>query len=241
MRIAVVVSGSRGDVQPILAVAAGLAAAGHETTFCASPDNGPVVRDLGLPFAAVGESLRDNPALGNWGIRAFSQFIRRQVNIQVSDLPPLVEGCDLVVASGLAFGVRPVAERLRIPYRYVSFVPASFLGTTRDPIVVRLTRGVLKAFADVAYGSTLNAARARLGLPRTRDVMQQLMGPVPIAATDPALTVLPDGARLRSRQTGYPYRVQSADLTEKLQRFLADGPAPVYAGSEACPSGTVNG
>lgn len=237
MRIAVVVSGSRGDVQPMLAVALGIAAAGHETTLCASPDNGPWVRGLGLPFAALGEPLRDNPALGDWGIGAFSQFIRRQVDIQVSDLPPLVEGSDLVVASGLAFGVRPVAERLEVPYRYVSFVPAGFLGTTHDPVGVRLTRGVLKAFADLAYGSTLNAARVRLGLPRTRDVMQQLMGPVPIAATDPALTVMPRGARLRARQTGYPYLVQPGELTEELERFLADGPAPVYAGFGSMPVG----
>jgi hypothetical protein len=85
-------------------------------------------------------------------------------------------GSDLVVASGLAFGARPVAEHLGIPYRYVSFVPAGFLGTSRDPIGVRVIRGVLDAFADLAYGPALNAARRKLGLPRARNVMRQLMG-----------------------------------------------------------------
>src|SRR5829696_6732981 len=126
MRVAIVVSGTRGDVQPMLALAVGLRSAGHDTVFCGSVDNQPWARRLGITFHAVGERLRDNPALGDWGIRPFSRFIRRQIYAQAQDLPAILAGCNLVVASGLAWGVRPVADHLRIPYRYVSFVPAGF-------------------------------------------------------------------------------------------------------------------
>lgn len=237
MRVAIVVSGTRGDVQPMLALAVGLGAAGDDPIVCSSPDNEPWVRSIGCAFEPIGEPLRANPSLGGWGIRPFSRFIRRQLEIQVRELPRVVSGRDLVVASGLAFGARSVAEYLGIRYRYVSFVTAAFLGTTRDPMRIRLARGVLEAFSDVAYGPSLNSERARLGLRDVSHVMRHVMGPVPIAATDRNLTVLPDGARLRSKQTGYPLLTQHGELSEGLRRFLDDGPPPIYAGFGSMPYG----
>jgi UDP:flavonoid glycosyltransferase YjiC (YdhE family) len=235
MRVAVVVSGSRGDVQPMLALAIGLETAGHDAVFCSSPDNGEWVRRLGCAFEAIGEPLRDNASLGGWGFGAFNRFIRRQIDLQIRQLPRILHGCDLVIASGLVWGVRPVAERLGIPYRYVAFIPADFLGTTRDPVSVRLVRGLADRYADLAYGPALRRGRADLGLPRADNVMRQLMGPGTIAATDPALTTLPDGGRLRAPQTGYPILAQDGGLSGPVHRFLAAGPPPIYAGFGSMP------
>ena len=186
MRVAIVASGSRGDIQPMLALAVGLRDAGHDAVVCTSPDNGGWARSLGCTFEAIGDRLRDNPALAGWGLGPFNRFIRRQLYLQVRDLPRIARGCDVVVASGLVWGVRPVAEHLRIPYRYVAFTPAGLLGTTRDPAGIRLVRGIADRYADRAYGKALNRGRATLGLPPVRHVMAQLMGPSTIAATDPA-------------------------------------------------------
>lgn len=235
MLIAIVVSGSRGDVQPMLALAVGLRAAGHEAIVCSSPDNAAWAGSHGCAFEAIGEPLRDNESLGGWVTLAFNRFIRRQIELQVRDLPRVIKGCDVVLASGLVWGVRPVAERLGIRYRYVAFTPAGFLGTTRDPIGTRLTRGAAQLFADLSYGSELNKRRAALGLPRMRGVMQQLMGPGTIAATDPALTLLPHGARLRTSQTGYPFLAQGGALSEELRQFLEAGSPPIYAGFGSMP------
>lgn len=237
MRVGIVVSGSRGDVQPMLAVATGLRAAGHETIVCSSPDNEAWARALGLRFHAVGESLQGNRSLGEWGFREFDPFIRRQVGLQVRDLPRLLRGCDLLLASGLMFGARAVAEHLRIPYRYVSFTPASFLGTTRDALGTRLVRHAAELYADLRYGSALEEGRRALGLRPTRHVMKQLLGPGTIAATDPLLTVLPEGGRLLVSQTGYPILRQHVDLSEKVDRFLDAGPPPIYAGFGSMPVG----
>jgi vancomycin aglycone glucosyltransferase len=237
MRVVLVACGSRGDVQPMLALAVGLRDAGHDAVVCASPDNAAWAVSLGCTFEAIGEPLRDNPALAGWGLRPFNRFIRRQLYLQVRDLPRVVEGCDLIVASGLVWGVRPVAEHLRIPYRYIAFTPAGLLGTTREPAGIRLVRGIADRYADLAYGQALNRGRARLGLPHVRHVMAQLMGPGTIAATDPVLTMLPDGARLRVAQTGYPLLAQPRELSDELRRFLAAGPPPVYAGFGSMPYG----
>jgi vancomycin aglycone glucosyltransferase len=237
VRVAIVVSGSRGDVQPMLALAIGLQEDGHEALVCSSPENAAWARGLGCAFEAIGEQLRGNPSLRGWGFRDFDPFIRRQIAAQVRDLPRLVEGSDIVIASGLMFGARPVAERLGIGYRYVSFVPASFLGTTRDPLGTRLVRGAASRYADLRYGSALDRGRRELGLPSIRGVMRQLMGPGMIAATDPALTVLPEDARLLVTQTGYPLLANRSELSEELRQFLDAGPPPLYAGFGSMPVG----
>src|SRR5512132_919333 len=121
MRVAAVVCGSRGGVQPMLALAVGLGLAGHDAIVCSSPDNEAWARRHGCAFVAVGEPVRDNASLGGWGFGPFNRFIRRQIEHQVRDLPRVLEGSDIVIASGLVWGVRPVAERLGIPYRYVAF------------------------------------------------------------------------------------------------------------------------
>jgi UDP:flavonoid glycosyltransferase YjiC (YdhE family) len=49
--------------------------------------------------------------------------------------------------------------------------------------------------------------------------------------------MLPDGARLRVAQTGYPLLAQPRELSDELRRFLAAGPPPVYAGFGSMPYG----
>lgn len=237
MRVALVVSGSRGDVQPMLALGLGLEAVGHEALVCTSPENEAWARALGCGFAAVGEPIHGNPELAAGGLRAFNRFIGRQMEIQARHLPAMLEGCDRVLATGLVFGVRPVAARLSIPYRFLAFSPATMLGTTQDGLGTRLLGWATGFGADRLYGAALNRARASLGLPRVRGVMSQLMGPDPIAATDPALTVVPAGARLRAMQTGYPSLGTDREPSDELRRFLDDGPPPLYAGFGSMPVG----
>jgi vancomycin aglycone glucosyltransferase len=237
MRVALVVSGSRGDVQPMLALALGLNRAGHQALVCSSPENGDWVRGYDCAFHAVGASVRGNPDLATGSLRAFNRFIRQQAEAQVRELPSVLAGCDLVLASGLVFGVRPVAEHLKIPYRYVAFSPAGVLGTSRDALWLRLLGRTMDALSDFAYGSALNRSRATLGLPPVRNALSQLIGPGAIAATDPALTVLPAGARLKTTQTGYMLLPQRGQLSVDLQRFLDSGPPPVYAGFGSMPVG----
>lgn len=59
MRVTVVAGGSRGDVQPLVPLAQGLAAAGHEVTVAASVDARSLVTDHGLGFTAFEVSIAD--------------------------------------------------------------------------------------------------------------------------------------------------------------------------------------
>jgi len=58
MRIAMVVDGTRGDVQPMLVLGTALAAEGHSVRICAPPDFRSAAVSAGLEFHAVGKDVR---------------------------------------------------------------------------------------------------------------------------------------------------------------------------------------
>jgi hypothetical protein len=68
MKIALVVYGSRGDVQPMSALATGLKQKGHEVIFCASPDHEEFVKKYQVPFADSGKNQKE--VFKNANIRA---------------------------------------------------------------------------------------------------------------------------------------------------------------------------
>lgn len=58
MRISLIGFGTRGDVQPLIALAIGLRAAGHAVQLVASHDFGDWIRAHGVDFAPIGMSIR---------------------------------------------------------------------------------------------------------------------------------------------------------------------------------------
>jgi sterol 3beta-glucosyltransferase len=58
MRLFIVAFGSRGDVQPFVALGKGLSAAGHNVTVCTAPQFESFVREQGLDYGHMtGELL----------------------------------------------------------------------------------------------------------------------------------------------------------------------------------------
>jgi UDP:flavonoid glycosyltransferase YjiC (YdhE family) len=56
MKIAFVILGTRGDVQPIVALADGLIKKGHEVTICAPPENEELISRVNCSFISFGPS-----------------------------------------------------------------------------------------------------------------------------------------------------------------------------------------
>jgi vancomycin aglycone glucosyltransferase len=57
MRIALAAEGSRGDVQPMVALAARLIERGQEAVVCAPPDLRPFVEERGVEFRPLGTDI----------------------------------------------------------------------------------------------------------------------------------------------------------------------------------------
>ncbi len=235
MRVTLVACGSRGDVQPMLALALGLRRAGHDVLLTVPPDYEAWARTYGCRVESLGPGFRDNPEMRDAGLRSFARFTRKELTAETRRLPDLARGSHLILAEGLAFGAHSVAEHLRIPYRLLSFAPQAMMGTNKDPSWMHVASWFVRTMTNANLRSTLNRERAALGLPRLRDVMMSWAGERPISATDAALTSLPDGAVPRSVLTGYMHLQQCGTLGPEIEAFLANGPAPVYVGFGSMP------
>jgi vancomycin aglycone glucosyltransferase len=235
MKITVASCGTRGDVQPMAALTLGLNAAGHRALLFAPPENEAWARSLGCPFRAMGAPVRGNPILKGGGLGALARFVRQEVGTQARQLREEVRGDDLMLATGLAFGAQGVAESLGIAYRYVSFVPAASLGTTKDSLGFRFLGWLSARIVNAGVLSAVNRSRSELGLPPIGNVLANSIGPGAIAATDAALTTVPPGVALRAVQTGYMHLGQPAQLDGEVEAFLDAGPPPVYVGFGSMP------
>lgn len=129
MRITIVALGSRGDVQPFVALGRGLRAAGHTVRLAAATDYTPLVREQSLDFAPLVGSIRElmDPELvyqvldatGN-PLRLARHFLRAIEPLFVrvaADCRRACEGADAAILSTLGvYAAYDVVRALRIPF-----------------------------------------------------------------------------------------------------------------------------
>ena len=121
MRILLVTAGSRGDVEPFVALARRAAASGH-TVLVAAPDrssvdtNGIDVRSLGVDFSAMIESQGVSPVAAMRNLREVVRPVMRGVIVAPPKdhliLPGITYGAAYEFAreAGLPFEMRPVSR-----------------------------------------------------------------------------------------------------------------------------------
>ncbi|WP_409484522.1 glycosyltransferase [Arsenicicoccus dermatophilus] len=219
MRILLVAWGSRGDVQPFVALGLGLRAAGHEVTVAATQDFAEWIRGLGLGHAqfpvSVAELVRTD--LGRRWLGGASTTTVGELRLmrQVSELSadPLVTtllaaapGHDLVVSSTLSFDACwSLARATRVRHAIALFAPVlqSRLGSSyvyavrpRRRSLVNLVAGSLTATAVHPVVAPVGAElRRRLGLPRPTpwQLAQDIRStPVLLAASPQVVPPAPD-------------------------------------------------
>jgi vancomycin aglycone glucosyltransferase len=252
MRVLLSTSGSRGDVEPLLALAVALRALGAEARVCAPPDCADRLAEVGVPHVPIGPSARA-PRRGAAPTRPSPEDMRRfsaeVIATQFDQLPAAAEGCAAVVATGVlaaALGVRSVAEKLGIPYFYAFhcpiYLPSSHypppppLGEPPAPDVTdvralwaRNSQGAYRRFGD-----PLNSRRAEIGLPPVADIYDFGYTDHPLLAADPILAPL-QPTDLDAVQTGAWILPDERPLPAELVAFLAAGPPPVYVGFGSLP------
>ena len=124
MRITLVSLGSRGDVQPFIALAVGLQNTGRHQVRLAAPDNfEPLAREYGLNFSPLG--LDTQKMLGTGGIDPdrnllvwFSEVLRSTKPIAeriAENTCVACQGAELIIYSMVGIWAYHVAEKLDIP------------------------------------------------------------------------------------------------------------------------------
>jgi UDP:flavonoid glycosyltransferase YjiC (YdhE family) len=138
LRIVIPATGSRGDVQPYLALGRGFRAAGHEVRIATHADFGPSVLAQGLEFVAVAGSSRELHSgevarrMTNAG-RNFVTFLRELVRLREPLMQELIarsaaacRDADFVVLAPTTLLVGlSAAQKWNLPYCITSFQPTA--------------------------------------------------------------------------------------------------------------------
>nr|AGS49778.1 putative glycosyltransferase [uncultured bacterium esnapd15] len=251
MRVLLSTSGGRGDVEPLVALAARLQTLGVRARVCAPPDCAERLAEVGVPLVRVGRSVRammhggKPPSPGD-----APRLAAEAITAQFDAVPAAAEGCDAVVATGLlsaAVAVRSVAEGLGIPYFYAAYCPIYLpsphyppppaLGGPPVPEATdnRVLWQMHSHGAARRFGDALNGRRASIGLPPVTDIYAYGFTGRPWLAADPVLAPL-QPTDLDVVQTGAWTLPDDRPLSAELEAFLNAGPPPVYVGFGSGPA-----
>jgi vancomycin aglycone glucosyltransferase len=252
VRVLLSTIGSRGDVQPLVALATALRALEQDVRLCVPPDFQDWVEGLGFPVVPIGPELRKAMAAAPPAPRVPSspehrrQLADATVTVQFVTLATAAQGCDLIVAAGaLQIAARSVAERLGIDYAFAAYCPAVLPSAHHPPLVlfprvpIEVDAGEVdnralwdrdaERFAD-GFGGALNTHRALMGLEPVGDVRSHVFTDRPFLAADPVLAPWPEPECGTVTQTGAWLRADEGPLAHDLSAFLDAGEPPVYFG-----------
>ncbi len=250
MKIVLATFGSRGDVQPMIALSLALKAAGHEVLLAGPPEKAKWVKQAGCPFYPLGGDVTafidemENAHSFNSGIR-FIRYVRKELISQFEIFNKIIAGADLVVGASLVFGLSTVAELMGIRYSYIAFTP-QLLPSGYSPFMVfkhhglpkwynRMTWKIVRMFDKFNLTRLINNKRKELGLKPVRDAWLHILGKKVIVASDRVIAQVPQDIDLAFTQTGYLHLEQQDQHLPELEEFLRDGPAPVFAGFGSMP------
>ncbi|NJQ01033.1 glycosyltransferase [Streptomyces zingiberis] len=249
MRALLSTTGTRGEVQPLVALALRLRELGQEAVICAPPDFQEWGEALGIPWVPAGPELRGTatPAAAvppPPGLR--QRMIHGMVADQFEAVGAAAEGCDVIVGGGpMALAARSVAERRGVRYVHVAFAPVTLPSPHHAPPPMfdlpeeepadgaAGNRDLWSRDArrwNRLFGAALNAQRSALGLAPVDDVSRHLVSGSPWLAADPVLAPWPGPSVPEVFQTGAWTLVDDRPLPPEVERFLDAGDPPVHFG-----------
>jgi rhamnosyltransferase subunit B len=225
------------------------------------PDLPTVFRDLGMDEPEAIRHLIESDEF------LFRDVLFPHIRAAYENALLIQAGADLVLTSSIAFGARIAAEKARIPWLAIVLQPLMFMSAYDPPMVPRpawigpvlrrLGPKVARVAINVSKGILLRALtrpvakfRAEIGLPNGREDCifdGQFSAAGAIGLYSPLLGPSQPDHPAPSEIVGFAYYDSEkggvGTLDPELDRFVADGPAPVvvtlgsvavnYSGAEA--------
>jgi vancomycin aglycone glucosyltransferase len=233
MKISIVVYDTRGGVQPMLALADGLIKRGHEVLFCANPENEKLVTSYNCPFVSFGPNVKEQLKINAATKKSPDRFssakgLKKEIEKQIEFLPAIIQGSDLVLATGIAFGVRSAAEIAKIPFRLIIFYPSALGPGKTGSFLSRLKFNMGMNVLNKLLKNTINKKRKEAGLPPVKNVAKYFGGDNIIVASDVALNKVQEGVKATYTQTGYLFLPPLQELSKEVEDFITAGEPPVF-------------
>lgn len=256
MRIGIQTWGSDGDVRPMLALAGGLTARGHEVTFAATSvdnrDYRPLAANLGVRFERVVEHVTLDMA--DFGRRYKKTLTSLSLLKQLLDASfyahfdeiaaaseRLAAGNDLVIGHFFLYTLKAQAARFGRPYATVTFCHGMLPTAYRPPLVApnlgrtsnRALWALVGALFNSVFRSRVNVYRQTQGFPAVRDTMAEAMmsEELNIVAASRVFCEEPPDWGERTRSCGFlaiPEGAEAFPTDEGLEKFIAEGGPPAY-------------
>lgn len=249
-RVLLLTSGTRGDVQPFVALGRGLLRAGYAVRLCSHARFGGFVETHGLEYAPVNDGLleltTDGRALteGRGNVLAAVRALQPTFARTLGDAARAAEGCNLIVYHPKAMAGPSLAEAHGVPG--VLSLPLPSLTPTRafalpllgerdlGEVLNRASYAPLHASSAAYYGE-LRRWRAALGLPRParfaaphRDAAGR---DVPtLYPASPSVVPPPTDWPATTWMTGYWFSEDDEKPDGALAAFVDAGPPPVVIG-----------
>ena len=254
MRVLLSTYGSRGDVQPLVALAVAVQALGAEAVVSAPPDEefATLMDRAGVTLAPAFSSVRDwaTKAMANPSAVDLPRRAAEIVAAQHDAIGAAADGCDVILAAGLfpsTAAARSVAEQRGIRYIYATFCPIWLPSTHHRPYTYRGhplpedETDVRALWADNArtmnaiFGEGINTHRLSIGLPALDIVRDHVFTGHPWLASDPVLSPWTPTDLCDVTQTGAWILPDDRPLPADLLAFLDAGTPPVYVGFGSMP------
>lgn len=256
MRCTILAVGSRGDVQPLVALGAGLAAAGADVRLATHRDFRPAVEAAGLEFAPIegnaaafaggpaGRAFRDRVADPARFKRFVDDYLGLFVARMLRDSWAACAGADVVLAWTAC--AASLAERLPVPVFNAWLTPPLHLPTAAFPNPFHTDSTPMAPLANrrswrqglptlrVGSEAVDRWREQTLGLPplpfrRNLRVLRRLPH---LLGYSPSVLPKPADWPASAHVTGYWFLDGGGGYQPppELERFLADGPPPVAIG-----------
>ena len=248
MKFIVATYGTEGDARPLAALCRGLMDAGHEARLLADASTLGSAKALGVPTTPLAGDIRgalraDRAVAGviakrrgfNATVRALATIANENVECWLRTIIEAGDGCDAVVAAGLAaFAGLSAAEYLSAKgvgagMTPTAAFPSPFLPPKWVPrLLNRASHGFVNAMLWKAFRDKANTARAKFRLPPRKAIWSEhpmLYGVSRNLAPAPA--DWPASARLCGQWLA---RSPAWTPPPALMNFLSAGEAPIYIG-----------
>ncbi|NUR14734.1 MAG: glycosyltransferase family 1 protein [Dermatophilaceae bacterium] len=266
MRVLLLGMGSRGDVQPLVALGERLRRGGYAVSLAAPADLGHVVAGSGVDFEPFSFDLEGplRDGLGRDSLRGSGRHQVREARLMrkvmaergaalADDVTRLVDGADAVVSGALTFDlVDSLLVGSQKPHVYAIFAPVwpsahgesvalGLLPHRRSPLNLWWSSLAGRVALDL-FRPAGDLVRSRKGLPRRtfRTYSAAASGTPTLLGASPAVVPRAGDWPPAVRQTGFWFRDtptgDSNGVGDELEDFLGRDGPPAYVGFGSMPT-----
>ena len=257
VEIAIVASGTRGDVQPYIALGQGLHKAGYRVRLLTSDNFATLAADAGLAFASTGESIEATLQSEEWRktiqsgnflaiLKKMRTEMQRGAAGVAQRLPGLLRGSDLIVTGmGGLMGTFAIADLLKIPVIQAYVFPFTPTRAFPSPLVPKLPFGRVLNKLSFHVTRQMFWQSSKIGDATTRQALglakgsfwgpfrslEGNQGPV-LYGYSPHVLPRPSDWAAQHTVTGYWFLDAPSEWTPPadLVAFLNAGSPPIYIG-----------